>query len=320
MTTIEVIREFGRIDDKSRKTAEYIERRNPMQYETEYGADLLHWSDENLLDYLIHKLGFYKMFSLGNVISRYNAFYQYCVGQGYISVNPIANSKCFTSLYLMNEIIEAGNVPYYTREFICNRCREQGENAPYFLSITLSIYEGFKDYKTLSQIRYTDVDFERGTVRGKPGLCLSEELRENYRLLHEMEFYQAGKRRQFFDDSEDWLIRRLVANGKERSESRNVMRIISNAVQKIGLEQSVLYDSGLMMRLCDRMGEEELLAHMLYTDEISKWEKVNRNREMEKIFEELGIEISVKNFMYDYRIYALCLKHGLLAKKEGQGE
>ncbi|MCH5266635.1 MAG: hypothetical protein J1F02_12105 [Lachnospiraceae bacterium] len=318
MTVLEVIQEFAKADDKCRKHADYIVKQNPMQYEKEYGADLLHWTDENLLDYLIHKLGFYKMFSLGNVVSRYNAFYQYCVDRGYISQNPIAQSKCFTSLYLMNEIIEADNVPYYTRDDIRGKCMGQKENAPYFLAITLSVYEGIKDYKTLSQMKYADIDFGTGTVRGKPGLCLSEELRDNYRKLHEMEFYQAGKRRQYFDDSEGWLIRRMIANGKEKSENRNAMRTISNAIQKIGLEQVALYDSGLINRLCERLGQEKLLTHMLYSDEISKSEKIANNREMKQIFEEMGVETTVKNFMYDYRVYALCLKYGIFGEKQEQ--
>lgn len=308
METERIIKAFSQQGKKETEIAKYILSQNPMQYETEYDCDLIHWTDEQLMDLFIRKMRFYKMFSLGNVMSRYHAFYRYCEQQGLIEKNPFQKSMYLSYDYLTRMAVEAGNVPFYSREYVIQTCME-ADNPAYILSVALSVYEGIKCYKDLALIKYADVDFKNRRIAGY-SFEFSERLMEAYKSMHTMEWYQTYRNRQYFDDSEGYLIRRIIANGKSFAKSHSVRNIISNKMQRVGLEQTVLYDSGLMKRLCTVLGTEQLLA-CFFNEE--KEEKAANRHKLEEAFGKLGIEMSVKNFLYDYRVYALGYKYGIFS-------
>lgn len=310
METLALLNEFGLVNDKCKKTAEYIIKQNPMQYEEEYGLALVHWTDRNFLDMLIYKMRFYKMFSLGNVMSRYNIFYEYCVEKGYINHNPFHESKYLSTAYIQSEILESGNLPYYTRDYIKQKCLEYTDNKYYYLSIALSIYEGIRNFKELSKIKYSDIDFNTRKIDNYDGIVISKELLECYGRLHEMEYFESNQKR-YFDDTDGLLIRRINKNGFDSLKTDNA-RNLSAAMQKVGLVQSVIYDSGLIYRLCNEIGKEKLIQYMMYSEETDKIYKIENNRELKKLFDKLGINMSVKNFVYDYRVYALGIKYGVI--------
>ena len=60
------------------------------------------------------------------------------------------------------------------------------------------------------------------------------------------------------------------------------------------------------------MGVENFVEHMIYGSDVDKIIRIEKNKEMAEIFRQLGIRMSVKNFVYDYRVYAMCLKYGRL--------
>ncbi|GEM_PF-3855854 len=312
MESIGVLEEFSRQDERCSKIYKYILGQNPMQYEETYGERFLFWSDRMLLDLIVRKMKFYKMFALGNTISKYSAFYQYCADKGYIRFNPFEKSKCFTATYLLNEIMEAGNVPYYTKDYVEKQCGAEEQNRPYDLSVALSVYEGIPDYVSLCRIRYADVDFKHRRIRGFDGLTLSEQLMDSYREMYKMDSYGFSGSKRAFDDSEGFLIRRIPGkNGEKVSETANRQRI-ANHMNRLGLIRTVLYDSGLIQRICDKMGVESFVEHMIHGNDVDKVIRIEKNKELAEVLGQLGIGMSVKNFVYDYRVYAMCLKYGRL--------
>lgn len=312
MESISILEEFSRQNERCYKIYKYILGQNPMQYEAEYGAGFLLWNDRMLLDFIVNKMKFYKMFVLGNTISRYSAFYQYGVDKGYIRFNPLEKSKYFTATYLINEIMEAGNVPYYTKSYIEKQCLKEVQNRPYYLSVALSIDEGIPDYVSLCRIKYADVDFDHRSIRGFDGMTFSKRLMDSYREMHKMDSYGFSGSGRAFDDSDGFLIRRIFGKkGEKVSEVANRQRI-ANHMNQLGLVRTVLYDSGLIRRICNKMGVENFVEHMIYGSDVDKIIRIEKNKEMAEIFRQLGIRMSVKNFVYDYRVYAMCLKYGRL--------
>lgn len=307
METESLLKEYSETGAKQKAAAQYILRQNPMKYESEYDSSLPYWTDEQLMDFFIRKLKFYKMFSLGNVMTRYNGFYQFCVECGLIKSNPFYKSMYLSYDYLTRMAVEADNVPFYLRERVKEICLKS-QNTDYFLSVALAVYEGVKGYKELADIKLKQIDFADCSIEGYRQ-HFSEELMQEFKKLHEMKYYKTYRNCQQFDDSQGYLIRRIVANGKTQSESPSVRNMISNKMQRLGLEQAALYDSGLINRLCGRLGKKEFLDYFFYDMAAGKAEKTARNQTLKKVLEELDCDMSVKNFLYDYRVYALLLKY-----------
>lgn len=312
MKSIEILKEYGMMGEKQKKVSAYILNQNPMKYEKEYGAEFIYWTDEMFVDFFICKLKYYKMFSLGNVISRYHAFCRYCADQGYIRSNPLDNSMYFTYMYLINKIVSSGNLSFYTREDVINRCAESEEKFPYYLSVALSVLEGIRDYKTLSALKLSDVDFETGKLRRIAGIVLSKELLNAYTQMHDMPYFKSSeKRKDMFDDSEGYLIRRIIQPGEKHSNSATAANVLASHMNKLGFRQTVLYDSGVIQRVCALMGRDKFTAYMC-PESVSKAQKIQNNKEIGQILHTLGIPMSVKNFVYDYRVYALAMKYQII--------
>lgn len=185
------------------------------------------------------------------------------------------------------------------------------ENAPYYLSVALSIFEGIRDYKSLSLIKYSDVDFKNRKIKGYENLIFSEELFNAYRDMHKMKSYKVENREQFFCHNDEFLIRRIIANGKDCVKNKNVQRNFSMKLKRVGINQSILYDSGVIDKLLNFMGKEHLLKFFFY-EEMNKAYKTESNRKLEEVFKLLNINMSVRNFLYDYRVYALCLMYDVI--------
>lgn len=296
MDSFSVLKEFAGISEKCSGISSYIVRQDPMRYEGEYGADFICWSDENLKDFFIDKLGFYKMFSLGNVMGRYHAFFDYCFKKGYIPRQPFEKSMYLSYDYLIRSAAEAGNVPFYSRDYIRTQCSGQGEIGGYCMAAAFAVYEGIKDYKRLAAIRVSDVDFTGGRIKGFDHIRFSSEL---MKLLYAVK-------------GDEYVIPDSPLTGRNGPlERENRHRIISNRLQKTGLKQTGLYDSGLIQRLSEELGEEGLLQYLFYDGSGDKSIKIQSNKRLSEVFQKLGIEMSVKNFVYDYRVYGLCIQYGL---------
>lgn len=297
MDSLGVLKDFAGTSEKCSRISSYIVRQDPMQYEQEYEADFICWTDENLKDFFIDKLGFYKMFSLGNVMSRYHAFYDYCFAKGYISRQPFQKSMYLSYDYLIRAAAEAGNVPFYSRDYIRKQCAGQGESSRYCMAAAFAVYEGIKDYKRLAAIKVSDVDFTECRIKGFDNIRFSDEL---------MELFAVVKGEQFVIPDSPISGKGVLREGENRHRS------ISNRLQKTRLRQAGLYDSGLIWRLSEEIGTERLLQCLFYDGNAEKRIKIENNKRLDEVFKKLGIEMSVKNFVYDYRVYGLCMKYNLI--------
>lgn len=306
MDTLELLKEFCSVNSKYKRLGTIIERQNPVQYESEYGAPLADWTDEILMDLFIYKLGFYKMSSLENRLVAYSEFYRYCAEAGYIRRNPFYKSKYLSYSYLVSEIAESGNVPFYTREYLMDKCLEQDSSA-YFVALVFSIYEGIRSCPELEKIKYKDVDFENKTFKldGYNQLILSDELLAAYKRHYLEEVFVYGDRQKFFDDTQGLLIK-PVKIGNKPASSNNLPKKFMN----LGLKIPGVYDSGLITRVIRVIGKDALIQYLI-SDGMDKWQKVMNNRQMEEVLKQCGYNRLPKYFVYDYKVYGYCLKYGL---------
>lgn len=318
MTSKEILDNFSKIDSKSLTAAKYINGQNPFQYEEEFGTDFIHFTDKMISDMLLEKKKYYRLFYLSKAITYYRQFYDYCMSCGYINYNPVSdNSIYFTYSYMLQKIVKLGNVELYSRNYITSKCNGFDENTPYYKSIALSIYEGVKDYNALSKIKYSDVDFKNGTIKvADDHIKISEELLQTYKDMYDMNSFKNMSRQEYFlfDDSIDSLIRQFQKRGEGKSSNDLVRfaRFMSLKIVETGLDCNFIYDSGLIFRLSEILGKERLVEILEYDSGLSKKEKIDNNRVMQAALIKAGSNLLCKNFLFDYRVYGVCLKNNLI--------
>ena len=316
MDSREVVKEFTTIDKNTALSAKLINGQNLYEFEEEYGTELINFTDKILFDILIVKKKNYRMTYLSQLLTAYNMFYNYCCDKGYIKENPLEDSMYFNTDYLINKIASLGNVKLYSRDYIKQKCEEMQYNIPYYLSIALLIYEGVYDISTLASIKYSDVDFKKGIIHhDNLNIKISEELisiiKEMYRMDQYEVFVQRGKtsyvKMKDFYDVNNFLIRQ-VARGKTVSDDpKRHMKVISDKLLATGLNSIFLYDSGLIFRLVDEIGLEKFL-------DIMEFETKNRRTTedvllLQTLFDKWGVKLSVKFFVFNYRVYVPLLKY-----------
>lgn len=308
--SIQILEDFKNTGD-SRCVLAYrtIISQKPYEYEEEYGTDFVHFTDEILANMFIYKMGMYKYSSMNTIFDKYKRFYQYCVDQGYLIANPFVKSKNLNVMRLSAMAVENGNVPLYSRSYITESCR-QNEAGFYYKSILLSLYEGIPSLTYLIGMKYDDVDFNAGTtsVNGAV-LQLSDELLEAYRELRQAPAMSSGRKRIFFDNQENYLIKRVVPNGKSRSVP-TVNSLRSNLSLKISkyfdISLTGVYDSGVVNFLAAQMGEDRLFE--LINSRCGKSDKIRFYDELEEVLRQYGIVMEGKYALYNYVAYILALK------------
>lgn len=310
-----VLVDFSNINNKTETAAKFIISQDPFRFEEKYGNSLINFSDRELFDIFIHEMKFYRMFYIAKVISYYSMFYDYCVENGLIIRNPFDKSIYFTYSYMISAVVASGNVELYSKEYIIKRCTQMGYNSPYYLSVVLSIFEGVRDLITLAQIKYSDVDFHDKTLKvGNIKMKISEELISAYKNMYKMEHFESLKINKKFYDDNGLLIRQIPPNGKTVVEENPKLfsLALGRKIRELELNATFLYDSGLIFRLMDIIGKDEFINMMDLGNSSDKKYMININKQLKEIFDDLGVSTSVKNFMFDYRIYGLCIKHNIL--------
>ncbi len=314
MNSLKILEEFGTISLKNKKIQNYIEKQAPFQYEEEYGVDFVHYSDENLMDIFIRKFHYYKPSVMSVVFGKYRQFYEYCVEKKYISWNPFRNSKFLSYEYLVRMAVKNGNVPYYSRRYVIEQCEHIPYCSAYYKSIALSVFEGIKSYAELAQLKWKDLDREQKIIQiGCEKISISEELFIAYETMREYTCFKNGETTLQFDKNSEALIRPLIRHGQIGKPSNHNLKYLSNSISKkmtaIGLSASGLYESGVMYKLVEAFGKEEIINYLLP----ECWEKetiVRKNKKFENFFLQNRIKMSGKDFGFDFKGYGLILKYG----------
>lgn len=314
MDSRKVLEAFGAVSSEYKKIQTYIEKQKPFLYEEEYGTDFVHYTDENLMDMFICKFHYYKPSVMSAVFGKYRRFYEFCVSQGYISWNPFQNSKYLSYEYLVRMAAGNGNIPFYSRAYVIEQCESIPYSSAYYKSIALSVFEGVKSYSELARLKWKDVDTEQRKIRvnGRE-LPVSEELLASYQTMQGYDCFRNGETTLQFAHNSDALIRPLVRYGQESSSGDSNPRYLSNALSKkmsaLGLSASGLYDSGIMHKLVEAFGKEEICGYLL-SDGGEREAVIRKNRELEQFFKENGIRMSGRDFGFDFKGYGLLLKYG----------
>ncbi len=312
------LEEFQTVSPDCQKIGNYIRRQEPFRYEEEYGRDFVHYTDENLMDLFIRKFGHYKPSVMSVVFGKYRRFYDWCVERAYLSSNPFDHSKYLSYEYLVRMAAANGNVPYYSREYVAGLCREQTGDEAYYKAMALSLFEGVRSYSQLARLKWEDVDTKRRTLAvGDQNIKISGELLEAYEELKNCEYFQTGERKQALDQGSGALIPPLIRHGQRNSSSRENYRYLSNAISRkmtaLGLTASGLYESGIMHRVVQQFGKDEILEYLVPEHPMEKSAMSRKNRELEAFFHERAIPLSGRDFSFDFKGYGLILKFGRIS-------
>ncbi|MEY8390201.1 hypothetical protein D3Z36_10405 [Lachnospiraceae bacterium] len=309
------LEEFQAVSPDCQKIGAYIRRQEPFRYEDAYGRGFVHYTDEDLMDLFICKFRHYKPSVMSVVFGKYRRFYDWCVEKKYIMSNPFEHSKYLSYEYLVRMAAANGNVPYYSREYVVGLCQEQTGDEAYYKAMALSLFEGVKSYSQLARLTWKDVDTGSGTVAiGGRQIKISDELQEAYEELRKREYFQAGERRQALDKASGALIPPLIRFGQQKSLSSGNYRYLSNAISRkmaaLGLSASGLYESGIMHRLLQQFGKNEILEYLVPDQPLEKSVMSRKNRELEAFFRDNAISLSGRDFSFDFKGYGLILKFG----------
>lgn len=282
------------------------------KYEEEFNNDVVHYTEANIANIFVEKLKIYKPNTFNAIIDIYKKFYQYCVKSQYIDKNPFHMSTDLNYEYLIRYAIDNGNVEYYEKDFVMERCNQETYNIPYYKAIAFSLFEGIHDFKELV-IDMKDVDFYHNIIRLRErNFVFSDELRGYYQEVQGMKQFEGEKRP--YDLEEGLLVRRIVGSRKGISYPKTddryyaqIAQTYSKRMQHIGLSQDVIYDSGVIHFFLHRVGKDKMFDLLL--SEKDKGDITASNKELAVLLKEYGIKSSPKKFRFCYKPYMIMLKY-----------
>lgn len=282
------------------------------QYEEEFNNDVVHYTESDIAKIFVEKLHIYKPNTFNAIIDIYKKFYQYCVNKNYIERNPFKLSVDLNYEYLIRYAIDNGNVEFYEKEYIMERCSLEPYNVSYYKAIAFSLFEGVHDFKELV-IDIKNVDFYHNIIRIKDrNFIFSDELKGYYQDVLAMKQFEGEKRPYGLE--EGLLIRRIIGSRKGISYPKEddryyaqIAQTYSKRMQHIGLSQDVIYDSGVIHFFINRVGKEKMFDLLL--SEKDKGDITISNKELAVLLKEHGIKSSPKKFRFCYKPYMIMLKY-----------
>jgi hypothetical protein len=311
-----ILGQFAEINDRNSGIAKFISGTGIFEYEEEYGKDLAHFTDEDLFDYFIVKKKYFRLIHISKLVTEFGAFYNYCLEKGYIHLNPFQNSMLFRQDYLIEKIASLGNVQLYSKEYVINSCRKTEDNSPYYLSIMLSLYEGVQDVKTLGFIKYDDVNFkDKVIISNGVQLPISDELISAINDMYQMQFFVVNDKKglysSFYDDN-GYLIRQTLQAGATVASTNKTARIkaLSTKITNVGLNDTFICDSSILLRLSSELGVDRLIQILDY--ESGKRTGRDDTGILSRYFEQWGVTKSVKNFIFNYKVYVPLLRNNII--------
>lgn len=311
MNAIDVLNEWKQtLKSKDLHMYNTIRKHNPFQYEEEFGVDFVNFTDEMLADMFVYKMGMYKFSAMKTIFDKYKKFYQYCVEQGYIRLNPFIKSANLNHMRLIAMAVENGNVPLYSRQYIINKCNMLDEDCRfYYKALLLSLFEGIPSLTQLVEMKYTDIDFIHSSTKIDGHVIpLSNELLDSYIELHHADYMIPYRRKEFFDNTGNYLIKKIISKRQNTADTKTNASNLSLKIKKnIGIEVIGCSDSGIIDFLISELGKEKLI-HMFFND-YDKIDKIRINDELEKILKKRNIMLEGKKAIEAYSAYVLALKY-----------
>lgn len=279
--------------------------------EKKYMTEFENWNSNMILDFLINEKKFVKMPTIKCILLIYKKYYDFCIEKGLRKDNPTV-SNLFDVEQIMQTIASNKELlHFYTRQEVIDRCNSQG-NAPAHLSLVLSILDGVDVLDDLAEILYEDVDFENKVIHYQDkyeNIILGDDTLQAYKDFQMLEKYKKGKNTWVFGTNPNYLIRRKYIIWKEDDADDDIGRkVLSRQLKLLGFEHNDLKTSGMLTRIVRKIGVEKFLTLMLSND--SREDVKENNLFLQKTLQSLGINISVPNFKYNYKLYALAIKKG----------
>ncbi|WP_143322744.1 hypothetical protein [Clostridium sp. HBUAS56010] len=311
MDSKKILEEFATTEPESAKA---IGGTHILQYESEYGTNLVSFTDEMLFDFFLIKKRYYRPLHISKLVGQFGQFYEYCISQGYIEFNPFNQSLLFTRDYIINKIASLGNVELYSREYVINKCKMMGYNVPYYTSIALLLYDGIKNQKELASLKYSDVDFYNKTVNTNGfELSLKDDTIAAISDMYDMSSFnvllRSKETKWDFYDRNGFLIRQTVSPRTDApaDDIEQHKKVISRKFNALCISPIFLSDSSIIFRLIDEIGKDTLLS-ILSSSNRTDYRQQDINL-MKTALGKLNITTPVKNLLFDYKVYAPLIKH-----------
>lgn len=271
-------------------------------------GDLLDWDYRTMLENIINE-GNTKMTAIANRLSTFKTFFDYLIENAVVKENPIVTSY-FSTEMISNYILYNDKLDFYSKDFLENKI-DTCYNKPYYKSLIYSLFYGIDGVSTLSKIKYDDVDFENRII--KPcNLSIPEELCGYYKDMYAMKNYETDQVDQEFDNNSDLLMRQVISRGRSSASCKTPMVMLSSKISDLGLKTVVICDSGTVYRLVEKIGKQEFINLLYNTKGMPKMARIEKNKKLNNVLEELQIRTQINRFVFDYRIYAEALFYGII--------
>ena len=258
----------------------------------------------------------------------YTKLFNFLLEKGIVSNNPCYGIALSLDAFT-NYISWDDSLKPYTREYICNSIDFNAYNKDYYNVIMLSIYEGiYSSYKLLANFRYSDID-SNGVIHTNFGERIpSKRLLDSiYKLKEENEFIYTYKKGVLVA-VEDRVVPYIMINKKDvehfTTNEEGQHRIQKSMYKLIGrfnhnngtdFSQQKLWESGLINRVIESLGEERFIDIMLNpTTDKAEHEELN-NMLRNTYGWDFDNKLAIDKFKTSYRYHAVRLKRELSQKQ-----
>lgn len=311
---IELLEQFAGESEKNKKNAERI-----TKYVKPYSdRDVIEYTEDDILDIIINKRKLYNVRTVDNMLRDLSHFYHWCEMTGKIEHNFVENSIKLQKFNIEIEMLSAGNVKLYTREYIKSKVKGLF-NQDYLEALLLLTFNGIRN-ADLSKIDYADIDFKNKKIKGFD-ITLDDATIESINNMMKLEYWDTEHQSYPF-----------VNNGKlfrpTESNNKNKNNLVQAKLKEIDLKSDIVYSSGVIIRLIEKIGLKEFYDYML---DFEQFEKRNQKRKKDNRHEEntgivtqkmilddfqwnldhIGYGKKATEFKYSYKVYAIGLRKGV---------
>jgi hypothetical protein len=113
-------------------------------------------------------------------ISYMNQFFEWCVINGYTFINPFVEFDALSQKTLINILIENKDIKVLYKEDMRNIVSGIEYNKNYCGMLVYGFFEGIRNAKEFTNIKISDIDFDKNTIQFKNRLFYGSELLFSY--------------------------------------------------------------------------------------------------------------------------------------------